>query len=323
MQALVCERYGPPEVLAFREVERPEPGSREVLIRVHATSVNRTDLETLRGHPFFARLATGVRRPRYPIPGSEFAGRVEAVGPGVSELAVGEDVFGLSADRFGAHAEYLVLREDGPLATIPPGLRHREVASAMEGSHYALSCLDAAEVRPGDRVLVYGATGAIGTAAVQLAKHQAATVTAVCDPHGTEAVASLGADVVIDRTLQDVRAMRGRFDLVLDAVGGTTFRRCRHLLAPGAPYLSTDLGPGWQNVALIPLTRIVGDHRVLIPLPTDLRGHVLRIRELLASGGFRPVIDRTFAFEDIVDAYRYVASKRKLGTVVVTLTSGD
>src|SRR6056297_121215 len=323
MQALVCERYGPPEVLAFREAERPEPGSREVLIRVHATSVNRTDLETLRGHPFFARLATGVRRPRYPIPGSEFAGRVEAVGPGVSELAVGEDVFGLSADRFGAHAEYLVLREDGPLATIPPGLRHREVASATEGSHYALSCLDAAEVRPGSRVLVYGATGAIGTAAVQLAKHQGATVTAVCDPHGTEAVASLGADVVIDRTLQDVRAMRGRFDLVLDAVGGTTFRRCRHLLAPGAPYLSTDLGPGWQNVALIPLTRIVGDHRVLIPLPTDLRGHVLRIRELLASGGFRPVIDRTFAFEDIVDAYRYVASKRKLGTVVVTLTSGD
>lgn len=323
MQALVCERYGSPEVLAFSEVERPVPGRREVLVRVHATSVNRTDLETLRGHPFFARLATGVRRPRHQIPGSEFAGRVEAVGPGVSELAVGDDVFGLSADRFGAHAEYLVLREDGPLATIPPGLRHREVASSTEGAHYALSCLDAVEVGPGDRVLVYGATGAIGTAAVQLLQVRGATVTAVCDPHGTEVVASLGADVVIDRTRQDVHTMVGRFDVVLDAVGGTTFRRCRHLLAPGAPYLSTDLGPGWQNVALIPLTRFVGDHRVLIPLPTDLRGHVLLIRELLASGEFRPVIDRTFAFDEIVEAYRYVASKRKLGTVVVTLTGGS
>lgn len=320
MKAVVSERYGSPDVLEMREVERPTPGPHEVLVRVHATSVNRTDVETLHGTPFFARLATGLRRPKHPIPGSEFAGRVEASGPDVAMLAVGDDVFGLSGGTFGAHADYLVMREDGPLATIPPGLSHAEVASCTEGPHYALSSLDAAGVRAGDRVLVYGATGAIGTAAVQLLKHRGAEVTAVCDAHGIEVVRSLGADVIIDRSTEGVTALRSRFDAVLDAVGQTTYGRCRHLLKPGAPYLSTDLGPGWQNLALIPLTRWVGHHRVLIPFPTDTREHVLLVRELLASGDFRPVIDRTYPFDDIVDAYRYVATRQKLGTVVVTLT---
>jgi NADPH:quinone reductase-like Zn-dependent oxidoreductase len=319
MKALMCDRYGSPEVLAIREVARPVPGAREVLVQVHATSVNRTDVETLRGSPFFARLATGVRRPRHPIPGSEFAGRVVATGSAVTDLVVGDDVFGFSDQRFGAHADYLVVPEDGPLARIPPGLSHRDVASATEGSHYALSSLDASAVGAGDHVLVYGATGAIGTAAVQLLRHRGARVTAVCDHHGTEIVASLGADVVIDRSVQDVTSMRGRFDVVFDAVGQTSYRRCRHLLKPGAPYLSTDLGPGWQNLALIPLTRFVGDHRVLLAFPTNARGHVRLVGELLASGDFRPVIDRIYPFDDIIAAYRYVASRGKLGTVVITL----
>jgi NADPH:quinone reductase-like Zn-dependent oxidoreductase len=320
MKALLCDRYGSAAVLAIHEMARPEPGARDVLVKVHATSVNRTDVETLRGSPFFARLATGVRRPRHPIPGSEFAGRIVATGSAVTGLEVGDDVFGFSGQRFGAHAEYLVVPEDGPLATIPPGLSHREVASATEGPHYALSSLDALAIRAGDDVLVYGATGAIGTAAVQLLRHRGARVTAVCDHHGADIVASLGADVVIDRSTQDVASLEGRFDVVLDAVGQTSFSRCRHLLKPGAPYVSTDLGPGWQNLALIPLTRFVGDHRVLLPFPTDARGHVLRVRELLASGDFRPVIDRTYPFDDIIAAYRYVAAKGKLGTVVITLS---
>lgn len=320
MKVIICGRYGSADVLEMREVARPTPGPHEVLVRVHATTVNRTDVETLRGTPFFARLATGVRRPKHPIPGSEFAGRVEVLGPDVTTLAVGDDVFGFSGDTFGAHAEYLVFREDGPLATLPPGLSHLEVAASTEGPHYALSSLEAVGVRPGDQALVYGATGAIGTAAVQLLKHQGALVTAVCDPHGTEVVRSLGADVVIDRSTADYTATGERFDLVLDAVGQTTYARSRHLLKPGAPYLSTDLGPGWQNLALIPLSRLVGDHRVMIPVPRDTRGHVLLVRELLATGGFRPVVDRTYPFDDIVEAYRYVASKQKLGTVVITLT---
>lgn len=317
MRAVISGRYGPPEVLEIREVERPTPRASEVLVRVHATSVNRTDAATLHGTPFFARLATGVRRPKHPILGTEFAGRIAAVGAQVTGLADGDDVFGFSGATFGAHAEYLTIPADGPLATIPAGLSYAEVASSTEGPHYALSSLETADLGTGVEVLVYGATGAIGTAAVQLLVHRGATVTAVCDPHGTDVVASLGAEVVIDRSSQDFTGTSARFDAILDAVGQTTLARCRHLLKPGAPYLSTDLGPGWQNLALIPLTRFVGDHRVLIPFPTDERRHVLEVREPLASGAFRPVVDRTYAFDDIVEAYRYVQSRRKLGTVVV------
>jgi NADPH:quinone reductase-like Zn-dependent oxidoreductase len=239
----------------------------------------------------------------------------------VTSLSVGDDVFGFSGTTFGAHAEYLAVPADGPVATIPAGLSYEEVASSTEGTHYALSIIEAADLGAGDEVLVYGATGAIGTAAVQLLKHRGVTVTAVCDPHGTEVVASLGADVVIDRSVADFTRTAARFDAVLDAVGKTTFRRCRHLLKPGAPYLSTDLGPGWQNLALIALTRWLGDQRVLLPFPTDARRHVRQVRELLAVGAFRPVVDRTYPFENIVGAYRYVRSRQKLGTVVVTVTS--
>jgi NADPH:quinone reductase-like Zn-dependent oxidoreductase len=319
MKAVVCTGYGPPERLEILEVERPTPSADEVLVRVHATSVNRTDAATLHGTPLFARLATGVRRPKHPILGSEFAGRIEAVGSQVSDLAVGDEVFGFSGATFGAHAEYLVIPADGPVATIPAGLTYDEVASSTEGPHYALSIIEAADLGAGDEVLVYGATGAIGTAAVQLLEHRGATVTAVCDPHGTDLVASLGADVVIDRSTEDFTRTGARFDAILDAVGQATFRQCRHLLKPGAPYLSTDLGPGWQNLALIPVTRWIGDHRVLIPFPRDVRRHVLEIRELLAGGAFRPVVDRTYPLDNIREAYRYVQSRRKLGTVVVTV----
>jgi NADPH:quinone reductase-like Zn-dependent oxidoreductase len=319
MKAVVCRSYGPPEGLVIREVERPAPRAGEVLVAVHATTVNRTDVATLAGKPVFARLFTGVRRPRHPILGTEFAGRVEAAGPEVTGLAVGDDVFGFSGATFAAQAEYLVVPADGPVATIPAGLSHAEVASSTEGTHYALSSIEAVDLDAGDEVLVYGATGAIGTAAVQLLVQRGVAVTAVCDPHGTDVVAALGADVVIDRSTHDFTRTSARFDAVLDAVGQTTLARCRHLLKPGAPYLSTDLGPGWQNLALIPSTRWIGDHRVLMPLPTDGRRHVLEVRELLATGAFRPVVDRTYPFDDIVEAYRYVQSRQKLGTVVVTV----
>jgi NADPH:quinone reductase-like Zn-dependent oxidoreductase len=319
MRALVCGRYGPPEGLEIREVERPTPRDGQVLVAVHAATVNRTDVATLQGTPFFARLATGVRRPKHPILGTEFAGRIEAVGSEVTGLAVGDDVFGFSIATYGAHAEYVTVPADGPVATIPAGLSYAEVASSTEGTHYALSSIEAAELGAGDEVLVYGATGAIGTAAVQLLVHRGVTVTAVCDRHGTDVVASLGAQVVIDRSRQDFTRTSARFDAMLDAVGQTTLARCRHLLKPGAPYLSTDLGPGWQNLALIPWTRFVGNHRVLIPFPTDERRHVLEVRELLATGALRPVVDRTYPFDDIVEAYRYVQSRQKLGTVVVTV----
>lgn len=319
MKAVVCTGYGPPGRLQIRQIDQPRPGAGEVLIGVQAATVNRTDCAALRGKPWFARAVTGLTRPKHQVLGTEFAGRIEAVGANVTEFSLGDDVFGFNEATFGAHAEYLVMAASGPLATIPPGMGLAEVAATTEGAHYALSCLDTVDVGSGDHVLVYGATGAIGTAAVQLLKHRGVIVTAVCDARGVDLAASLGADTVIDYTCEDFTQTDVRFDTVLDAVGKSTFARCRSLLKPGASYLTTDLGPRAQNLALIALTRFIGDHRVRLPIPTNARAHVLLVRELLADGHLRPVIDRTYTLDDIVEAYRYVESEHKLGNVLVTV----
>jgi NADPH:quinone reductase-like Zn-dependent oxidoreductase len=317
MRAVVCSSYGPPDRLEIRQVDQPRPEGGEVLVRVQATTVNRTDCATLRGKPPFARIATGLIRPRQSVLGTEFAGIVENTGADVREFSVGDAVFGFHA---GAQAEYLTMPASGPLATIPAGMAAGEAAPTTEGAHYALSCLETVEVGVGDHVLVYGATGAVGSAAVQLLKHRDVTVTAVCDPRGLDLVTSLGADVVIDYTAEDFTQTDERFDVVLDAVGKSRFVRCRPLLKPGGAFLTTDLGPRAENLPLIVVTRWFGDHSVRLPLPTDARGHVRLVRELLASGDLRPVVDRTYALDDVVDAYHYVETEQKLGTVVITVT---
>ncbi|MEX2620031.1 MAG: NAD(P)-dependent alcohol dehydrogenase [Egibacteraceae bacterium] len=268
---MACTGYGPPGRLQIRQIDQPRPGAGEVLIGVQATTVNRTDCAALRGKPWFARAVTGLTRPKHQVLGTEFAGRIEAVGADVTEPSVCDDVFGCSEATFGAHAEYLVVAASGPLATTPPGVALAEVAATTEGAHDALSCLDTVDVGSGAVVLVYGATGAIGTAAVQLLKHRGVTVTAVCDARGVDLAASLGADAVIDYTSEDFTQTDVRFDAVLDAVGKSTFARCRPLLKRGASYLTTDLGRRAQNLALIPLTRWIGDHRVRLPVPTNAR----------------------------------------------------
>jgi NADPH:quinone reductase-like Zn-dependent oxidoreductase len=316
MRAAVCSGYGPPDRLAIREVDQPRPGDGEVLVRVQAATVNRTDCATLRGRPRFARLVTGLTRPRQSVMGTEFAGIVEAVGAGVTEFSAGDAVFGFHP---GAQAEFLTMPASGPMAMVPAGMAAGETAPTTEGAHYALSCLETVEVGAGDHVLVYGASGAIGSAAVQLLKHRDVTVTAVCDARGIDLMTSLGADVVIDYTAEDFTQTDQRFDVVLDAVGKSRFVRCRPLLKPGGVFLTTDLGPRAENLPLIVVTRWIGDHRVRLPIPTDARAHVRLVRDLLASGDLRAVVDRTYTLDDIVDAYRYVESEQKLGTVAVTV----
>jgi NADPH:quinone reductase-like Zn-dependent oxidoreductase len=316
MRAVVCPGYGPPDRLEIREVDPPRPGDDDVLVRVQATTVNRTDDGILRGKPWFARLAIGLTRPRQQVMGTEFAGYVAGTGAKVTDLSVGDAVFGF---HVGTQAQYLTMPASGPLAKIPAGMTPAEAAPTSEGAHYALSCLEKIDVGPGHRVLVYGATGAIGSAAVQLLKHRGVTVTAVCDDRGIDLARSLGADAVIDYTAEDFTQTAERFDAVIDAVGKTRFARCRPLLEPGGAYLTTDLGPRGENLLLIVLTRWFGDHRVRLPIPTDARAHVHLVAELLAGGHLRPVVDRTYTLDRIVDAYRYVESEQKLGTVVVTV----
>jgi NADPH:quinone reductase-like Zn-dependent oxidoreductase len=319
MRAAVHTRYGPPEVVRITEVEKPAVTDDQVLVRVHATTVNRTDCGLRAAKPFIVRFFVGLRRPRVTVLGNEFAGEVEAVGGEVTSFKAGDRVFGFNGDSFGAHAEYLVMAEDGPLATMPAGLTYEEAAPSTEGSHYARSAIRSAKVQRGQDVLVNGATGAIGSAAVQLLKALGANVTAVCDTANLELVRGLGAGRVIDYTAEDFTRDEQTYDVVLDAVGKSSFGRCRRLLRPGGTYLSTDLGPLSQNPLLALVTPLFGGRKVRFPLPRQDRRMVAYFKELIESGAFRPVVDRRYPLDQIVEAYRYVETGQKLGNVVITV----
>jgi NADPH:quinone reductase-like Zn-dependent oxidoreductase len=320
MKAAVRTSYGPPEVVRIAEVEKPAPKHDEVLVRVHASTVNRTDCGLRAAKPFVYRFLLGVRRPRLTVLGTEFAGEVEAVGGGVASFQVGDRVFGFNGSSFGAHAEYVVAPVDGLIATVPADLTYEEVAPSTEGWHYALSGIRRAGVRRGQDVLVYGATGAIGSAAVQLLRSLGARVTAVCDTDNVELVKGLGADRVVDYTTQDFTRDEQTYDLVMDAVGKSSFGRCKRLLKPHGIYLSSDLGPLSQNPFLALVTPLRRGRRVLFPLPLRPDREIARyLTGLLESGAFRPVIDRRYPLDQIVEAYRYVETGRKLGNVVLTV----
>ena len=319
MRAAVRTRYGPPDVVRVVEVEKPAAKDNEVLVRVHATTVNRTDCGLRAAKPFIYRFFLGLRRPRLTVLGNEFAGQVEAVGTGVRSFAVGDRVFGFSGTRFGAHAEYLTMPEDGLLATMPADLSYEEAAPSTEGSIYALSLIRTAKLQRGQGVLVNGATGAIGSAAVQLLRDRGAVVTAVCGAEHMELVRGLGADRVIDYTAEDFTRDERRYDVVMDAVGKSSFGRCRRLLKPGGLYLSTDLGPLSQNPLLALVTPLFGGRRVRFPIPRQDQGTVTYLKERIESGAFKPLIDRRCRLDQIVEAYRYVETGRKVGSVVITV----
>jgi NADPH:quinone reductase-like Zn-dependent oxidoreductase len=315
MRAVVYDRYGPPEVLRVEEVEQPVPKPGEVLVRVRASTVTRTDCGYRGAHPFFSRFFTGLRAPRQRIVGMELAGIVEEVGEGVTEFEAGDRVFGL---RSGANAELVCVREQGALAHMPAGMSFEEAAALSDGPSIANACLQAAGVRETQRVAVYGASGSIGTAAVQLAKALGAQVTAVCDTGRLDLVRSLGADDVVDYLRDDFTRNGKAYDVVFDAVGKQSFRRCRHALEPGGTYISTDLGFMWHVPPLALASRWIGDKRVRLPIPRYSKDDVLLVKRLVEEGRYRPVVDRTYAIDDVVEATRYVEAGQKTGNVVLT-----
>lgn len=318
MQAAVSKRYGPPGIIQIRDVPKPEPKAGQILVRVHATTVTRTDSGMLRANPFVARLFMGLRRPRCTTLGMDFAGQVEAVGAGVSSFVPGQRVFGVSPDDFGAHADYLCVAEDGMVAEIPRRLPYAE-AVLGEGAWYANTYLQKLAPKPGEKILIHGASGAIGTAAVQLAKLRGAEVTAVVAAKHLELAQSLGADHVVDYTAQDFTQIGQTFDYVFDAVGKTSYFRCRKLLKPGGAFTATDFGP-WCHVPLLAVwCAITGSGRVLFPLPTPDPAFISTLKTHMEAGKFRAVIDRTYPLEDIADAYRYVETQQKTGIVVVSV----
>jgi NADPH:quinone reductase-like Zn-dependent oxidoreductase len=321
MRAVVYDTYGPPEVQRLEEVERPVPNDDEVLVRIHATTVNRTDCGWRSAKPFFARYFTGLRRPRQKILGMELAGEVEAVGAAVREFQVGDEVFGVKG--FGAHAEFVCVRENAGVAHKPAGMTFDEAAAVCDGGSIALACMRKADLREGRSILIYGATGSIGTAAVQLAKHFGADVTAVGNTKNLELLRSLGADRVIDYTQDDFTTNGETYDVIFDSVGMHSFRRCRRSLKPGGIFLETDLGFMWHVPALILLSKWIGDKRVRMPIPQYTKDDVLFLKELIEAGEYRAVIDRRYPLEQVVEATRYVETKQKTGNVVLTVDGTD
>ncbi|PKQ15731.1 MAG: NAD(P)-dependent alcohol dehydrogenase [Actinobacteria bacterium HGW-Actinobacteria-7] len=305
MKAVVCTRYGPPEVLRVEERETPVPRKNEVRVRIRATAVTSSDCY-VRGlmlspvYRIMGRLALGWNGPRQPVLGMVLSGVVDAIGPDVRRFGVGDRVFGFNKSRFGTYAQYVCWPEDGLLAARPANLTDEEAAAIPYGGLLALHFLRKVGVQAGQRVLVFGASGAVGTSAVQLARHLGAEVTGVCSTTNVDLVTSLGATRVVDYTVEDFTDGTDRYDLVFDAVGkrksAAALLRCRQVLAPGGVCISVDDGT-----------------------PKLLREDLVLLGELAARGEIKPVIDRTYALDDIVEAHRYVDTGHKRGNVVISV----
>lgn len=318
MRAVAYDRYGPPDVLRIEEIEKPVPREDEVLVRILASTMNRTDCGLRSAEFIISRLFTGLLRPRERISGMEFSGVVEAVGAAVTRFAVGDAVFGVKG--FGAHAEYTRIREGGVLALKPANVSFATAAAATDGAGLALACLRAAGVGAGQSVLIYGASGAVGTAGVQLARNLGADVTAVCGTKGVELMRSLGAREVIDYTAEDFTRNGRTYDVIFDAVGKTSFRRCRRLLKRGGAFVDTDPGFLFHVVPLALLTRWIGNKRVSMGITKFSKEDVVMLAGLMETGEFVPVIDRAYPLDHAVEAARYVETGQKVGNVVLTVS---
>jgi NADPH:quinone reductase-like Zn-dependent oxidoreductase len=319
MKAAVHTSYGSPEVVQVMDVSKPFPKKNELLIQVLASTVNRTDCGFRSAEYFISRFFSGLLKPKHQILGNEFAGIVVATGEAVQSFQIGDKVFGYNDQTFGGHAEYLVIAESAAVATMPHGLNFQEAAPLTEGGHYALVDIRAAKVKPGQNVMVYGATGAIGSAAVQLLKCFGATVTAVCSTPHVSLVKSLGADTVIDYLTTDFTQCNQTFDFIFDAVGKTSFSACKPLLTAKGIYISTELGKRSANVFLALITPMLGGKKVLFPIPSISKADVIFLKELVEAGKFKPVIDKQYSLDKIVEAYHYVESRQKVGNVIINM----
>ncbi len=321
MKAAIYKRYGSPDELSIEDISAPVPKKGEVLVRVYASSVNRTDCGFLRGKPLIVRLFSGLRKPKSTILGCEFAGEIVEVEVGVTGFYVGDRVMGFKDDDygFGGHAEYTAMSVEGMISHIPERFGYEEAAVGFEGAHYALHYIRAANISKDQTVLINGATGAIGSAGLQIIKHLGAKVTAVCAGAHVGLVKSLGADQVINYEETDFTELAEQFDVVFDSVGKSTFGRCKKILKEEGIYMSTELGPYSQNPFLALLTKFHGKRRVLFPIPENTKQDADYLASLMEKGVYKPVVDKSYQLDDIAEAFRYVETGMKIGNVVINV----
>ena len=322
MKAIVCTKYGPPEVLQLQEVEKPVPKDNEVLIKVHAATATTSGLSGRKGEPFFARLFTGLTKPKKNILGIELAGEIEAVGKDVKLFKIGDQIFGHTGLAFGAYAEFICLPEDAALVIKPTNMTYEESVAVVEGGLTALHFFrDKGNIQSGYKVLINGASGSVGTASIQVAKYFGAEVTGVCSTTNLEMVKSLGADHVIDYTQEDFTKSGATYDVIFDTVGKSSFSRCKGSLKQKGVYL--DAG-GAATIFPMLWTSMFGSKKAIIKAtyvrpPKKIKKDLIFLKELMETGKIQSVIDRRYPLEQTADAHRYVEKGHKKGNVVITV----
>jgi NADPH:quinone reductase-like Zn-dependent oxidoreductase len=323
MKAQIYTQYGPPEVVRFAEIAKPTFGKSDILIKVMAATVNRTDSGFRSAEYFVSRFFSGLFRPKQPVLGCEFAGIILTIGVEVSKFKVGDRVFGFDDEGFGGHAEFKVINENKGVTHIPAGLDFETAAALSEGSHYALGNIRAAKVDSSHHVLVIGGTGGIGSAAIQLIKAMGAKVTAVCPGAYLEVVKNLGADRVIDYQTQDFTQTDEHYEFIFDAVGKSRFLICKPLLKEKGVYISTELGPGLENIFLALKHKFTSGKKLLFPIPSFTQEDIKFLKTQYEEGHFKPLIDRVYDFDQIVEAYTYVETGQKIGNVILQVASPE
>lgn len=317
MKAIVYEKYGSPDVLELREVEKPVPVDKEVLIKVYETIVTPADCAFRKGKPFITRFFSGLLKPKN-IPGVELAGEIEAVGKDVTLFKKGDPVFGSAVTGFGAHAQYKCLPEDGVVAIKPACMTYGEAAAVCDGGLTALTFLrDKANIQSGQKILINGASGSVGSFAVQLARYFGAEVTGVCSTTNLELVKSLGADNLIDYTKEDFTKNGRAYDIIFDTVGKSPFPRCKSSLKQGGIYLATVFAPAILFQTL--WTSMVGGKKAIFTATNHSKENLIFLKELIEAGKIKSIIDRRYPLEQIAEAHRYVEKGHKKGNVVITL----
>lgn len=321
MKAAIRYTYGPVESIQIIDIPIPEPKPNEIRIKVIATTVNRTDLGVLTGKPYLMRAFAGFPKPSKPVTGTDFAGVVDKVGDEVTGFKVGDRVWGLQDNGAGTHGEFACIPVKSAVMKIPDEVDYKEIVACAEAAHYAYNFLNKVKLEPGNHVLVNGGTGAIGSAAIQLLKSREIKVTAVCHEINLEKVKALGADRVIALEKEDFTKEKIEYDFVFDAVGKSRYSLCKPILKPKGVYISSELGPNWENVTLALTTPLFGGKKVVFPLPVDVLGSMKHIQDLFLKGLFKPLMDKSYSLDQAREAFAYVASEKKIGNVILKISS--
>ena len=317
MKASIRKKYCLPNQIKVESIDKPIPNENEVLIKIYATTVNRTDCANLTAKPFIMRFVLGLFKPRKTILGTDFAGELISIGKNVKSFSIGDKVFGFNDTGSESQAEYVTTTVEN-LFLIPEKIDYKQAAASLEGASYAYSFIHKVNIQSGQNILINGATGGIGSALLQFVRQYDVNITATCNTNNIQLIKSLGADNIYDYTKKDFTKENDKYDFIFDAVGKSTFGKCLTLLKEKGIYISSELGPYSQNI-FYPLLTSILSKKVIFPIPYSKQKTIPFICKLLENGKFNPVIDREYALEDISKAYEYVTKGQKIGNVLINM----